>query len=102
MLAFATKKGFVDEEHGNLFSVGNVKAKAARPVWSFLYKATGTSSPSWNFKGKYLVDRTGKVRVPSNLEAEIKEMLAAGAPTAEAEAEVEEEVGGGSSKGANL
>lgn len=76
ILAFAESKGFVNGEHGDLFTLGNIKGANARAVWSYLYAATNTGPPAWNFKGKYLVDRNGKARVAKNLESEIEEMLA--------------------------
>ena len=60
--------------------VGLIKGEEARPLWKYLYKATKTSSPTWNFKGKYLIDRAGKVHTVTNLEAQIAEFVAQPAP----------------------
>lgn len=79
-LSFQTGKGFKNGEYGHLFSLGNIKGKEARPLWRYLYQVTGTKPPAWNFKGKYLVDRQGKVHTVTNLEAQIVEMLGEEAP----------------------
>lgn len=59
--------------------MGNIKGASARPVWSYLYAATKTKPPTWNFKGKYLIDRDGNARVPKDVEGEIRELVAASA-----------------------
>ncbi len=55
---------------------GNITGKTTRPLWQYLYAATETSAPTWNFKGKYLIDRSGKAHEVKNLEAQIQTMLA--------------------------
>jgi glutathione peroxidase-family protein len=57
-------------------NIGDVAGTNARPSWKFFYDQTGASEPTWNFKGKFLVDRNGKVSVPSsNVEADIVALL---------------------------
>ena len=75
ILAFATKSGFKDGEYGHLFALGNIKGKNARPLWRYLYASTNTGPPIWNFKGKYLVDRSGVPHKVKDLEAQIQAML---------------------------
>ena len=61
---------------GTLMNIGDVAGPNARPSWKFFYDQTGASEPTWNFKGKFLVDRNGKVSVPSsNVEADIVALL---------------------------
>jgi glutathione peroxidase-family protein len=38
-------------------------------------KETGASDPTWNFNGKFLVSKSGKVSVPRNVEAEIDALM---------------------------
>jgi glutathione peroxidase-family protein len=69
--AFASSKNFP----GRLLKLGNVKGDAAPPVWKYLRDITGSSDPSWNFKGKYLVSKTGEVSVPTDLEEDIAKLM---------------------------
>ena len=36
---------------------------------------TGASDPTWNFRGKFLVSKTGQVSVPKDVEAEIEALM---------------------------
>lgn len=76
ILEFAESKGFRNGVYGHLFALGNITGKTTRPLWQYLYAATETSAPTWNFKGKYLIDRSGKAHEVKNLEAQIQTMLA--------------------------
>ncbi len=55
--------------------LGNIKGKTAPEVWKFFKDETGASDPIWNFKGKFLVSKTGEVSVPTNLEADIAKLV---------------------------
>ena len=63
---------------------GKIKGEDIRPLWKYLYAATGTKPPTWNFKGKYLIDRTGKPHVVTDLEAQIKSLIDESAPECDA------------------
>ena len=52
-----------------------MKGDEAPPVWKYLRDITGSSDPSWNFKGKYLVSKTGEVSVPTDLEKDIANLM---------------------------
>ncbi len=65
-----------------LVSVSSLVHLSLQPVRA-LYAATGTKPPTWNFKGKYLVGRTGQVHAVRDLENQIVALLA---ETAEAAA----------------
>lgn len=61
---------------GTVMSIGDVVGENARDSWKFFYEQTNAEPPGWNFKGKFLVDRTGKVKpVEGNLVDEIKALL---------------------------
>jgi glutathione peroxidase-family protein len=72
VLSFATAKGF----EGTVMSTGDVKGDSARESWRFFYQETDAQEPTWNFKGKFLVSKDGKVSVPgSDLEGDIQKLL---------------------------
>jgi hypothetical protein len=57
-------------------SVGDVVGPQRRPSWSYYLTATNSPEPTWNFKGQFLVSRTGRVSVPtSDLEGDIARLL---------------------------
>ena len=68
---FAASKGFP----GILMKLGNVTGDKAPDVWKFMQAETGASDPTWNFKGKFLVSKDGKVSVPTNVEADIASLM---------------------------
>jgi len=57
-------------------SIGDVKGSTARPSWKFFYEQTKVAEPTWNFKGKFLVSKTGAVTAvdSGNLESEINKL----------------------------
>jgi glutathione peroxidase-family protein len=56
--------------------LGNILGDEASDVWKFFKAETGAADPGWNFKGKFLVSKTGKVSVPKgNVEAEIEALM---------------------------
>ena len=68
---FAKSKKFP----GILMQLGSVKGDTAPEVWKHMRDITGSGDPSWNFKGKYLVSRTGEISVPTDLEADIAKLI---------------------------
>ena len=69
---FAEKQGFP----GTLMKLGNIIGDDAPEVWKYLKSATGAKDPTWNFRGKFLVDKEGNVSVPKgNVEAEIESLM---------------------------
>ena len=71
--AFADQKNFP----GVLMKLGNLLGPKAPEVWKFFLNETGARDPSWNFKAKFLVSKTGVVSVPKgDVEAEIAALMA--------------------------
>ena len=67
---FAASSGF----EGVVFQTGPV---ASRPVFRHCLEATGSEAITWNFRGLFLVSRSGVVSVPGkNVEADIHMLLA--------------------------
>lgn len=69
---FAATKNFP----GILMKLGNVTGSNAPDVWKFMKEETGVADPTWNFKGKFLVSKSGTVSVPSNVERDIEALMA--------------------------
>jgi glutathione peroxidase-family protein len=70
--AFAESKNFP----GILMKLGKIKGNAAPEVWKFMKTSTGAEDPTWNFRGKFLVSKTGVVSVPQgDVEAEIAALM---------------------------
>jgi len=68
---FAEKKNFP----GIMMKLGKIKGDSAPEVWKFFKDETGAPDPLWNFKGKFLVSKTGDVSVPTDLEADIERLV---------------------------
>ncbi len=68
---FAEQKNFP----GLLMKLGNVTGDGAPDVWKFFKAETGAADPTWNFKGKFLVSKTGSVSVPTDLEKDIEALM---------------------------
>ena len=69
---FAAKNNFP----GTLMKLGKVLGEDAPEVWKFFKQQTGAPDPVWNFKGKFLVSKTGKVSVPQgDVEAAIEALM---------------------------
>mmetsp|Transcript_17200 Transcript_17200/g.35332 ORF Transcript_17200/g.35332 Transcript_17200/m.35332 type:complete len:96 (+) Transcript_17200:347-634(+) len=68
---FAEKKNFP----GVMIKLGKIKGESAPEVWKFFKDETGAADPTWNFKGKFLVDKKGEVSVPIDLEADIESLI---------------------------
>ena len=68
---FANQKNFP----GVLMKLGNILGDGAPDVWKFFKSETGAEDPTWNFKGKFLVSKTGSVSVPTNLERDIEALM---------------------------
>ena len=68
---FAKKKNFP----GIMMKLGKIKGDKAPEVWKFFKDETGAGDPMWNFKGKFLVSKTGEVTVPTDLEADIEKLI---------------------------
>jgi glutathione peroxidase-family protein len=60
---------------GIVMKLGKIKGDEAPDVWKFFKEQTGASDPTWNFKGKFLVSKTGAVIVPTDLEADIEKLM---------------------------
>ena len=76
--AFARSRGF----EGVVFRTGPVMS---RPVFQHCIAASGAGPIAWNFKGLFLVSRSGAVRAPGeDLEADVRALLAEAAPDAPA------------------
>jgi glutathione peroxidase-family protein len=69
---FAEGKNFP----GTLMKLGKVTGDDVPQVWNYMREQTGAKDPTWNFKGKFLVSKTGVVSVPTNLEADIAALMA--------------------------
>lgn len=69
--SFCEKKNFP----GTLLKLGKVKGDKAPQVWKYMKEQTGAADPNWNFKGKFLVSKTGVVSVPTNVEADIEALM---------------------------
>ena len=69
--AFADKKNFP----GTVLQLGKVKGDDAPQVWKYMKQQTGASDPNWNFRGKFLVSKTGEVSVPKDVEADIEALM---------------------------
>ena len=67
--AFANAKNFP----GTVLQLGKVTGTEAPALWKFMQEQTGAKDPTWNFKGKFLVSKTGQVSVPTNVEADIEQ-----------------------------
>lgn len=52
---FAASRNFP----GRLVKIGNVLGDDAPELWKRLRRATGAPDPTWNFRGKFLVSKTG-------------------------------------------
>jgi glutathione peroxidase-family protein len=58
---FAKSKTFP----GIMMKLGKIKGDDAPEVWKFFEQETGVPNPTWNFKGKFLVSKSGKVSATS-------------------------------------
>ena len=68
---FAATKNFP----GILMKLGKIRGPTAPEVWRFFQRETGAADPTWNFKGRFLVSKTGDVTVPTDLEADIDRLV---------------------------
>ena len=69
---FANKKNFP----GIVMKLGNILGYDAPEVWKFMKEQSGAKDPTWNFKGKFLVSKTGEVSsVKKDVEAEIEALM---------------------------
>eukprot|EP00977_Amphora_coffeiformis_P024022 scaffold14974_cov195-Amphora_coffeaeformis.AAC.29 len=68
---FANKKNFP----GTVLALGKVTGDDASELWKYMKEQTGAADPTWNFNGKFLISKTGKVSVPKNLEADIEALM---------------------------
>mmetsp|Transcript_21554 Transcript_21554/g.26456 ORF Transcript_21554/g.26456 Transcript_21554/m.26456 type:complete len:96 (+) Transcript_21554:1320-1607(+) len=69
---FARSKNFP----GILMKLGKVTGPNASEIWKQMKAESGASDPTWNFNGKFLVSKSGKVSVPRNVEADIEALMA--------------------------
>lgn len=62
---FAAGRNFPGSDGvGVLLALGKVKGDDAPEVWRFMREEAGGKDPTWNFDGKFLVDKSGSVSVP--------------------------------------
>lgn len=72
IIRFANEQQF----DGIIMSKGDVNGPNARPAYSYLKQYKDNRDIGWNFEGKFLIDRHGRVSVPgANVEADIKALL---------------------------
>mmetsp|Transcript_27164 Transcript_27164/g.37430 ORF Transcript_27164/g.37430 Transcript_27164/m.37430 type:complete len:229 (-) Transcript_27164:214-900(-) len=69
---FAKKKGF----SGTILAKDEVNGDYTRPSFQYLKAVTGKSYITWNFDGKFLIDKKGFVHLPGeNIANEVQELL---------------------------
>ena len=68
---FASKKGF----KGTIIKRGDVNGANASKTFKFLKKKTNKSTISWNFDGKFVIDRNGNVLDVSGSAADIEDHI---------------------------
>jgi glutathione peroxidase len=69
---FADKQKF----EGIVLSKADVNGGSTRPLFMYLKKASGKHYIQWNFDGKFIVDKAGKVHVPTkNVENDILNII---------------------------
>ena len=70
--AFVEKKNFP----GVLMKLGNILGDDAPEVWKHFKEETGAADPGWNFRGKFLVSKSGEVKASEgDIEAEIEALM---------------------------
>jgi glutathione peroxidase len=67
---FASSKNF----EGIILAKDDVNGQYTRPAFAYLKKVTGKTHINWNFDGKFIIDRTGKVFVPQG-EEEVESII---------------------------
>ena len=62
---------------GVMMKLGSVKGSSAPEVWQFLKKESGAKDPTWNFRGKFLVSKSGVVTStsPGSVEDDIAALM---------------------------
>mmetsp|Transcript_32829 Transcript_32829/g.79817 ORF Transcript_32829/g.79817 Transcript_32829/m.79817 type:complete len:87 (+) Transcript_32829:507-767(+) len=62
---------------GILMKLGPIKSSNPETplLWRYFLEKTGASDPLWNFRGKFLVSKTGEVTVPTDLEKDIERLI---------------------------
>ncbi|KAL3926815.1 MAG: hypothetical protein SGBAC_013327, partial [Bacillariaceae sp.] len=60
---------------GILMQLGKVNGPDASDIWKLMKSETGAPDPTWNFNGKFLISKDGKVSVPSDLENDIASLM---------------------------
>lgn len=57
--------------------LGKIKGDTAPEVWKFMKSETKAKDPTWNFKGKFLVSKTGVVSTttPDTVEEDIEALM---------------------------
>ena len=76
---FATSKNFPFDGAGCLMKLGSVKGDTASDIWKYMRdnnSSNDTVDPSWNFSTSYLVSKSGKVSIPTNVEQDIETLMA--------------------------
>ena len=76
--SFARKKNFPFESVGVLLTLGSVKGTTASTIWKYMRDnnvSNNSKDPSWNFSTSYLVSKSGKVSIPTNVEKDIEILM---------------------------
>jgi len=61
---FAASMNFPANGVGVLMALGKVTGNDTPEVWRHMKEESGAGDPTWNFSGKFLVDKSGVVSVP--------------------------------------
>lgn len=69
--SFAHSKNFP----GILMKLGKTLGDDASEIWKFFKQETGATDHRWNFRGKFLVSKTGVVSIPKDVEADIAALM---------------------------
>jgi len=69
---FAKSKNFP----GILMKLGKVKGSSAPDIWKYMKRHTNAPDPAWNFNGKFLVSKNGKVSITKKVEKDIEVLMA--------------------------
>jgi len=77
--SFALKKNFPFDSVGVLMKLGSVKGTTASTIWKYMRdnnSSNNSKDPRWNFSTSYLVSKSGKVSIPTNVEKDIATLMA--------------------------
>lgn len=60
-----------------MMKLGKIKGESAPEVWRFFKSESGAKDPTWNFRGKFLVSKSGVVSAttPGTVEDDIATLM---------------------------